>query len=142
MSERFEPGITPESVIKKRPYSTLRGTVIKSTAFLALGGAIVSGYAINKVRQEESSTNQEKARIVRQFNETNSNPNTAQLWQLQNEVNSVNKFSKTSIILTTAGSSVMALSLQGLILSYFLMPEESRSPNKKKREDQPLAGTL
>lgn len=142
MSERPEPAITPESKTRERPYATLRGTVIKSTAFIALGGAIACGYGVNKIRQEESSANQEKLRITREFYKTNPNPNPGQLFELNDEVDSVHKISKLSIIATTTGGALMNLGLFASGIAYISMGEESRPTDRKKRNNQPLTRTL
>ncbi len=142
MSERFEPGKTPQLKIGERGYTTLRGLVVKSAALIALGGAIISVYGINRVRIEENSANQEKTRITREFYQANPNPNPGQLFELKTEVDDVNKFSKSLIITTTAGATAMSLGIFATGLAYSTMAEESRPTDKKKRGNQPLTGTL
>lgn len=141
MSERFVPKIIPKSA-QEKPYTTLRGLVIKSSVLIGLGGAIVGGYGINKVRLEEDAGNQVKADIVRQFNKTNPNPNSTQLLELEYDLNDANNFSKTAIISTATGSPIMALGLNASILAYLFMAEESPPSDRKKRDNQKLTGIL
>lgn len=142
MSREFEPRKTPIAETREEPYTTLRGFVIKSTALVALGGALVCGYGINKIRIEETNANQEKTRITREFYKTNPNPNPGQMFELKDEVDNVNKFSKTSITATTVGGSLMGLGINASGLAYLFMAEEGLPTDKKKRGNQPLTGTL
>ena len=132
MPERPEAGMTPETTTTERQYTTLRGFVIKSTALLGLGGALAFGYGINQVRIEENETNQEKRRVTREFYKTHPDPNPGQLFELQYEVDQINKISKTSMGLTIAGGVLASLSISVSSAAYMLMPEESHPSRKKK----------
>lgn len=135
MSERFKPEITPKSE-QGKPYGTLRGFVLKSSAVLGIGGVLAFGYGVNQVRLEEISENREETKVTREFYKANPDPNQGQLFELKEKINSINKRNKSTVISTVGGGTAIALGFNGFLFASFWMAEESTPSDKKRRENR------